>query len=104
PTPDTLWCETSSRALGPARPLPDAIHTRFPRKILAYNCSSSFNWRKKLGASGIATFQSELARMGYRFQFVTLAGFHTLNLSMFELAMDYKDRGMSAYAELQDKE
>src|SRR5207249_752944 len=87
-----------------ARGLADAIHARFPGKILAYNCSSSFNWRKKLGASAIATFQSELARMGYRFQFVTLAGFHTLNLSMFELAMDYKDRGMSAYAELQDKE
>src|SRR5438477_778542 len=104
PYADMLWCETSSPDLEEARAFADAIHTRFPGKILAYNCSSSFNWRKKLGASAIATFQSELARMGYRFQFVTLAGFHTLNLSMFELAMDYKDRGMSAYAELQDKE
>ena len=104
PYADVLWCETSSPDLEEARAFADAIHARFPGKILAYNCSSSFNWRKKLGASAIATFQSELARMGYRFQFVTLAGFHTLNLSMFELAMDYKDRGMSAYAELQDKE
>src|SRR5436189_4315421 len=104
PYADMLWCETSSPDLEEARAFADAIHARFPGKILAYNCSSSFNWRKKLGASAIATFQSELARMGYRFQFVTLAGFHTLNLSMFELAMDYKDSGMSAYAELQDKE
>src|SRR5437660_7714815 len=104
PYADLLWCETSGPDLDEARSFADGIHARFPGKILAYNCSSSFNWRKKLGASAIATFQSELARMGYRFQFVTLAGFHTLNLSMFALAMDYKDRGMSAYAELQYKE
>src|SRR6267143_1441753 len=104
PYADMLWCETSGPDLEEARAFADAIHARFPGKILAYNCSSSFNWRKKLGPSAIATFQSELARMGYRFQFVTLAGFHTLNLSMFGLAQDYKDRGMSAYAELQDKE
>ncbi|TLZ58088.1 MAG: isocitrate lyase, partial [Methanobacteriota archaeon] len=104
PYADMLWCETSGPDLEEARAFADAIHARFPGKILAYNCSSSFNWRKKLGPSAIASFQSELARMGYRFQFVTLAGFHTLNLSMFGLAQDYKDRGMSAYAELQDKE
>src|SRR5437867_6208263 len=104
PYADMLWCETSSPDLEEARAFADAIHARFPGKILAYNCSSSFNWRKTLGGSAIATFQSERVRLGYRFQFVTLAGFHTLNLSMFELAMDYKERGMSAYAELQDKE
>src|SRR2546422_2296328 len=104
PYADMLWCETSSPDLEEARAFADAIHARFPGKILAYNCSSSFNWRKKLGAPASATFQSARARMGYRFQFVTLAGFHTLNLSMFGLAQDYKDRGMSAYAELQDKE
>jgi len=87
-----------------ARAFADAIHARFPGKLLAYNCSASFNWRKKLNPSALAEFQQDLGRMGYRFQFVTLAGFHTLNLSMFELASRYADRGMTAYAELQDDE
>jgi len=104
PYADLLWCETSSPDLEEARTFADAIHKRFPGKLLAYNCSSSFNWRKKLDPAGIAAFQSELARMGYRFQFVTLAGFHTLNLSMFRLAQDYKASGMTAYAGLQDEE
>ena len=104
PYADMLWCETSSPDLEEARRFADAIHTEFPGKILAYNCSSSFNWRKKLGPAAIASFQSDLAAMGYKFQFVTLAGFHTLNLSMFDLARDYGERGMSAYAELQDAE
>lgn len=104
PYADMLWCETASPDLEEARTFADAIHARFPGKILAYNCSSSFNWRRKLDPAGIATFQSDLARMGYRFQFVTLAGFHTLNLAMFQLAWEYRFRGMSAYATLQDKE
>jgi len=104
PYADMLWCETSGPDLEEARAFADAIHARFPGKILAYNCSSSFNWRKKLDPGAIARFQSALARMGYRFQFVTLAGFHTLNLSMFQLSREYKARGMTAYAELQDKE
>jgi isocitrate lyase len=104
PFADLLWCETSSPDLEEARRFADAVHAQFPGKILAYNCSSSFNWRKKLGPAAIASFQTDLAAMGYRFQFVTLAGFHTLNLSMYELARDYGARGMSAYAELQDAE
>src|SRR3989442_439045 len=104
PYADLLWCETSGPDLEEARAFADAIHARFPGKLLAYNCSSSFNWRKKLDPAGIARFQHDLARMGYRFQFVTLAGFHTLNLSMFQLANEYAARGMTAYAELQDAE
>ena len=104
PYADLLWCETSGPDLEEARSFADAIHARFPGKLLAYNCSSSFNWRKKLDPAGIARFQHDLARMGYRFQFVTLAGFHTLNLSMFQLANEYAARGMTAYAELQDAE
>jgi isocitrate lyase len=104
PYADMLWCETSSPDLEEARRFADAIRAEFPGKILAYNCSSSFNWRKKLGPAAIASFQSDLAALGYKFQFVTLAGFHTLNLSMFDLARDYEERGMSAYAELQDAE
>lgn len=104
PYADLLWCETSSPDLDEARTFADAIHARFPGKILAYNCSPSFNWRKKLDPAAIAEFQSDLGRMGYRFQFVTLAGFHTLNLSMFQLARHYQDRGMAAYAELQAEE
>ena len=104
PYSDMIWCETSGPDLDEARAFAKAIHERFPGKILAYNCSSSFNWRKKLDRETIATFQSDLARMGYRFQFVTLAGFHTLNLSMFRLARDYQVRGMTAYSELQDEE
>ena len=104
PYADLLWCETSGPDLDEARYLAKAIHERFPGKLLAYNCSSSFNWRKKLDRETIATFQTELARMGYRFQFVTLAGFHTLNLAMFQLARDYQAHGMAAYSELQDEE
>jgi len=104
PYADLLWFETSGPDLEEARAFADGVHARFPRKMLAYNCSPSFNWRKKLDAGTIARFQQELGEMGYRFQFVTLAGFHTLNLSMFQLARDYEARGMSAYAELQDQE
>ena len=104
PYADMLWCETSGPDLEEARRFADAIRAEFPGKILAYNCSSSFNWRKKLGPAAIASFQADLAAMGYRFQFVTLAGFHTLNLSMFQLSREYKGRGMTAYAELQDQE
>ncbi len=104
PYADLLWCETSSPDLDEARTFADAVHARFPRKMLAYNCSSSFNWRKKLDREPIAQFQRELADMGYRFQFVTLAGFHALNLSMFKLARGYQERGLTAYAELQDAE
>src|SRR5881296_2877578 len=104
PYADLLWCETSSPDVEEARGVADAIHARYPGKLLAYNCSASFNWRKKLDPSALAEFQQELGRMGYRFQFVTLAGFHTLNLSMFELASRYADHGMTAYAELQADE
>ncbi|TLZ91054.1 MAG: isocitrate lyase [Methanobacteriota archaeon] len=104
PYADLLWCETSGPDLDEARTFADAIHARFPEKMLAYNCSSSFNWRKKLDRETIAQFQRELADMGYRFQFVTLAGFHALNLSMFKLARGYQQQGLTAYAELQDAE
>jgi isocitrate lyase len=104
PYADLLWCETSHPDLEEARQFADAIHEKFPEKMLAYNCSPSFNWRKKLDESTIARFQPELARMGYKFQFVTLAGFHALNLSMFELARGYKLSGMAAYSRLQEKE
>src|SRR5437867_3715058 len=104
PYADLLWCETSGPDLDEARYFAKAIHERFPGKLLAYNCSSSFNWRKKLDRETIATFQTELARMGYRFQFVTLAGFHTLNLAMFQLARDYQAHDTDAYSELQDEE
>ena len=104
PYADLLWCETSGPDLDEARTFADAIHARFPGKMLAYNCSSSFNWRKKLDAEGIGRFQEGLADLGYKFQFVTLAGFHALNLSMFELARGYEREGMTAYAELQDEE
>jgi len=104
PYADLLWCETSGPDLDEARTFADAVHARFPGKMLAYNCSSSFNWRKKLDRETIAQFQRELADMGYRFQFVTLAGFHALNLSIFKLARGYRKRGLTAYAELQDAE
>ncbi|HEY6766268.1 MAG TPA: isocitrate lyase [Candidatus Sulfotelmatobacter sp.] len=104
PYADLIWCETSEPNIEEARRFADAIHAKYPRKMLAYNCSPSFNWRKKLDESAIARFQPELARMGYKFQFVTLAGFHALNLSMFELARGYKQTGMSAYSRLQEKE
>ena len=104
PYVDLIWCETSEPSLEEARRFADAIHERFPGKLLAYNCSPSFNWRKKLDPDTIATFQKQLGEMGYKFQFVTLAGFHAVNLSMFELATGYRDRGMAAYSELQQRE
>jgi isocitrate lyase len=104
PYADLLWCETSSPDLAEAREFAEAVHARFPGKMLAYNCSPSFNWKKKLDAATIATFQHELFAMGYRFQFVTLAGFHSLGLSAFELAEGYRERGMAAYADLQERE
>src|SRR5579859_6140704 len=104
PYADLIWCETSEPSIEEARRFAEAIHERFPGKLLAYNCSPSFNWRKKLDAGTIATFQQQLGDMGYKFQFVTLAGFHALNLSMFELANGYRNRGMAAYSELQERE
>jgi isocitrate lyase len=104
PYADVLWCETSTPDLQEARDFADAIHERFPDKLLAYNCSPSFNWRANLDDDTIARFQGELAAMGYRFQFVTLAGFHAINEAMFALARGYGERGMSAYVELQERE
>jgi isocitrate lyase len=104
PYADLLWWETSEPDLAEAERFADAIHRQFPGKLLAYNCSPSFNWRKKLSPREIEGFQRDIARMGYRFQFVTLAGFHSLNLSMFSLAHDYRERGMAAYSELQQTE
>ncbi len=104
PYADLLWWETSEPDLGEAEQFADAIHRQFPGKMLAYNCSPSFNWRRKLSPERIASFQRDIGRMGYKFQFVTLAGFHSLNLSMFELARGYRERGMAAYAELQQAE
>ncbi|HET9248711.1 MAG TPA: isocitrate lyase [Actinomycetota bacterium] len=104
PFADVVWCETSTPDLDEARAFAEAIHERFPGKLLAYNCSPSFNWRKHLDDAEIARFQRELGAMGYRFQFITLAGFHALNASMFELAHAYADEGMSAYVRLQERE
>jgi isocitrate lyase len=104
PHADLLWFETSHPDLEDAWKFADAIHSKFPGKLLAYNCSPSFNWSKRLNPGMIARFQTELGRMGYKFQFVTLAGFHSLNHAMFELASDYRDRGMAAYSELQQAE
>ena len=104
PYADLIWCETSEPNLEDARRFADAIHEKFPGKLLAYNCSPSFNWKKKLDEKTIATFQEEIAKMGYKFQFVTLAGFHSLNHGMFELARGYKDYGMAAYSQLQQAE
>src|ERR1041385_1348513 len=104
PFADLIWCETSQPNLDEARKFAEGIHARFPGKLLAYNCSPSFNWRRKLDSGSIAKFQRELGAMGYKFQFVTLAGFHALNYSMFQLARGYRDRGMEAYAELQEAE
>ncbi|HVZ12966.1 MAG TPA: isocitrate lyase [Bauldia sp.] len=104
PYADLVWWETSTPDLGEALEFATEVHRQHPGKLLAYNCSPSFNWRSRLDAATIGRFQEELAAMGYRFQFVTLAGFHALNLSMFELAADYRHRGMAAYAELQDRE
>ena len=104
PYADMIWCETSEPNLEEARRFAEAIHAQFPGKLLAYNCSPSFHWKEKLDDATIARFQEELAAMGYKFQFVTLAGFHALNLSMFELARDYAASGMAAYAKLQEAE
>jgi isocitrate lyase len=104
PYADMLWCETSEPNLDEARAFAGAIHARFPGKLLAYNCSPSFHWKKKLDDATIARFQRELGTMGYKFQFVTLAGFHALNLSMFSLAREYAGSGMAAYASLQERE
>ncbi|MCA1030947.1 isocitrate lyase [Bacillus timonensis] len=104
PYADLIWCETSEPNLEQAKKFAEAIHERFPGKLLAYNCSPSFNWKKKLDQETIAKFQVELGKLGYKFQFVTLAGFHSLNHGMFELARGYKERGMAAYSELQQAE
>jgi isocitrate/methylisocitrate lyase len=104
PHADILWFETSTPDLGEAREFAQAIHERFPGKLLAYNCSPSFNWRRHLGDDEIARFQDELGALGYRFQFVTLAGFHALNESLFELAHGYAREGMTAYVALQERE
>jgi isocitrate lyase len=104
PYADVLWFETSTPDLGEAREFAQAIHERHPRKLLAYNCSPSFNWKKSLSDEQIASFQQQLGEWGYRFQFITLAGFHSLNAGMFELARGYREHGMSAYVELQERE
>ncbi len=104
PYADMVWCETSTPDLAQAREFAEGIHAKYPGKLLAYNCSPSFNWKKNLDDRTIAAFQRELAAMGYKFQFVTLAGFHALNFGMFELARKYRDRGMAAYSELQQAE
>jgi isocitrate lyase len=104
PYADMLWCETSEPNLEEAARFAEAIHTQFPGKLLAYNCSPSFNWKRKLDEATIAAFQQRLGAMGYKFQFITLAGFHSLNFGMFELARGYKHRGMTAYSELQQAE
>jgi isocitrate lyase len=104
PHADLIWCETAKPDLEEARRFADAIHAEYPDKMLAYNCSPSFNWSAHLDEATIAQFQKELGAMGYRYQFITLAGFHALNASMFELARGYAAKGMSAYVELQDRE
>lgn len=101
---DAIWCETSKPDIGEAREFAQAIHEEFPGKMLAYNCSPSFNWSKHLSSDEIAKFQDNLLDLGYKFQFITLAGFHSLNTAMFELSLDYKRRAMKAYSQLQDKE
>ncbi len=104
PYADVVWCETSKPDLEQARQFAEAIHEKFPGKLLAYNCSPSFNWKKNLSEEDIATFQEQIGEMGYKFQFITLAGFHTLNYAMFDLADQYRERGMAAYSELQQRE
>jgi isocitrate lyase len=104
PYSDLLWCETSEPDMAEAQRFAEAIHAQFPGKLLAYNCSPSFNWRKKLDEKAIANFQQTLGKMGYAFQFITLAGFHALNHSMFTLSKAYKESGMTAYSQLQQEE
>jgi isocitrate lyase len=104
PLADLIWCETSTPDLAEARRFAEAIHAKHPGKLLAYNCSPSFNWKKNLDDATIAKFQRELGAMGYKFQFITLAGWHLVNHHAFDLASQYKERGMSAYVELQEAE
>ncbi|HSQ63775.1 MAG TPA: isocitrate lyase [Polyangiaceae bacterium] len=104
PYADMIWCETSTPDLAQAREFAEGIHAKFPGKLLAYNCSPSFNWKKNLDDATIAKFQRELGAMGYKFQFVTLAGFHALNYGMYDLAREYRDQGMAAYSKLQQAE
>ena len=104
PYADLLWFETAKPDIAEAREFAAAIHAKFPGKLLAYNCSPSFNWRRHLSEAQVASFQRDLGAMGYKFQFVTLSAFHSLNLGMFQLARDYKERGMTAYADLQSRE
>ncbi len=104
PYADLIWMETSNPDLEYARRFAEGIHAKFPGKMLAYNCSPSFNWAAKLSVAEMETFREELAKMGYKFQFITLAGFHALNTAMFELASAYKERGMAGYSELQERE
>ncbi|MDQ6826083.1 MAG: isocitrate lyase [Candidatus Eremiobacteraeota bacterium] len=104
PYADLIWCETSEPNLAEAQRFADAVHAQYPNKLLAYNCSPSFNWKKKLDDATIGRFRQSLADMGYRFQFITLAGFHALNHSMFTLAHDFAGRGMTAYSEFQERE
>jgi isocitrate lyase len=103
PYADLIWCDTSTPDLDEAKQVAEAIHAEFPHKMLAYNCSPSFNWRRNLDNNTIARFQRELGAMGYKFQFITLAGFHALNHSMFELARQYKEEGMAGYVHLQEE-
>jgi isocitrate lyase len=104
PYADLIWMETSNPDLGYARAFAEAVHARYPGKLLAYNCSPSFNWAASLSKVELEQFREQLAEMGYRFQFITLAGFHALNTSMFELSAAYKERGMAGYSELQERE
>jgi len=104
PYADLIWCETARPDLDEARVFAEAIHAEYPSKMLAYNCSPSFNWSKNLDEATIGRFQKELGTMGYRYQFITLAGFHALNASMFELARGFAEEGMPAYVELQNRE
>jgi len=104
PYADLIWCETGKPDLEYAKKFADAIHKEYPGKMLAYNCSPSFNWKKNLDDATIAKFQKELGAMGYKFQFITLAGFHSLNAGMFDLADGYRDRNMSAFVDLQERE
>ena len=104
PYADVVWCETAHPDLDEAKAFADAVHEKFPGKLLAYNCSPSFNWRANLSEKEIAVFQQELGKLGYKFQFVTLAGFHSLNAGMFELALGYKEEGMAAYSRFQQRE
>ncbi len=104
PYADLVWCETAKPDIGEAREFAQGVHEKFPGKMLAYNCSPSFNWRRNLDDRTIATFQEQLGALGFKFQFVTLAGFHSLNSGMFELARTYRDEGMAAYTRLQERE